>query len=452
MSLVSRCLPFLGAIVASFVVYAALTPAHANSKYAAYVVHADSGDVLFSRYSNARRYPASLTKVMTLYILFEKLERGEYTLDTKLKVSTRSAGQPPSKLGLKPGSTITVREAIGALIVKSANDVAATVAENVSGSEWRFARLMTSKARSLGMARTTFRNASGLPNSRQITTARDMSILARRVMQDFPQYFPMFEMKSFSYNGRTYSTHNGLLKTLNGVNGIKTGYTRRSGFNLITSIDRDGDKLIGVVLGGRSSRSRNAHMQKIINEAYAQIKRNPLKIAALHRDTPEPRLKPTLIAQNPVLGAPTLAGNEELQIEIASVASQIMMSSTDDAMGELIAAADSDDLNAGEYARLGAVTAQDGFVGEGDRESLNELNWIVQIGAYSTKSLAQKELEEAARRADLTDRDRIVAPSIRSDGSTLYRARFQKLTEIDAALMCDALKAKEIACFVREIE
>ena len=172
-------------------------PASANSKYAALVVHADSGDVLFNRYSTSRRYPASLTKMMTLYLLFEAMEAGELSADSKLKVSARAAGQPPSKLGVKSGSTIDVDTAIRALVVKSANDVAVVVSENLGGSEWRFAKTMTSKARKLGMSRTTFRNASGLPNSKQITTAKDMSILGRRLVQDFPQYFHYFSIKRF---------------------------------------------------------------------------------------------------------------------------------------------------------------------------------------------------------------------------------------------------------------
>ena len=180
-------------------------PASANSKYAAYVVHAESGDVLFNRYSTSRRYPASLTKMMTLYLLFEELEAGNITLKTKLKVSKTANGQPPSKLGLKAGSTIDVETAIQALVVKSANDVAVVVAEKISGSEWRFAQKMTARARSMGMRRTTFRNASGLPNSKQRTTARDMAILGRRVMQDFPQYWHYFSAKKFSWNGKTYS-------------------------------------------------------------------------------------------------------------------------------------------------------------------------------------------------------------------------------------------------------
>ena len=169
--------------------FGTLTPAAANSKYAAFVVHADSGDILFDRYSTGTRYPASLTKMMTLYLLFDELEAGRLTLDSKINISAHAAGQPPSKLGVTSGSTIDVETAIEALVVKSANDVAAAVAEQISGSEWRFAKKMTAKARELGMYSTTFRNASGLPNSKQVTTARDMAALSRRLIQDHEKYF-----------------------------------------------------------------------------------------------------------------------------------------------------------------------------------------------------------------------------------------------------------------------
>lgn len=438
-------------VLAAALAFAA-SPANANSKYAAYVVHAESGDVLFDRYSTARRYPASLTKMMTLYLLFEKLEAGEYSLDTKLKVSARAAGQPPSKLGVRGGSTIDVKTAIEALVIKSANDVAVVVAENMAGSEWRFAQEMTAKARRLGMSRTTFRNASGLPNSKQITTARDMAILGRRVMQDFPQYFPYFAQKSFSYNGRTYSTHNSLVKSYDGADGIKTGYTRGSGFNLVTSATKRGESLIGVVLGGRSSYTRDRHMREILDQGFAKIRSNPALIAALHRRTPAPRLKPSLIQIAAKEGAPTVGGDAALQAEIAAAAAALAAPTSQaladlDNVGALIAAA-SDDFNEYERNRIALAATAEGFLGEGDRERPDEFAWGVQIGAYSTKALAQSELETAARRGGLLERDRAVLPTPRPDGRTLYRARFRALTEIEATLACASLKDEGVSCFV----
>ncbi|MEO1251156.1 MAG: D-alanyl-D-alanine carboxypeptidase family protein [Pseudomonadota bacterium] len=424
------------------------TPAHANPKYAAFVVHADSGDVLFDRYSTARRYPASLTKMMTLYLLFEALEAGELSLDSKMKVSRTAAGQPPSKLGVAAGSTIDVDTAIQALVIKSANDVAVVVAEQLAGSEWRFAQKMSAKARALGMRSTTFRNASGLPNRRQVTNARDMAVLGQRVLQDFPQFFHYFSAQSFTYNGRTYATHNRLMKSFDGVNGIKTGYTRASGFNLVTSAEKDGQRLIGVVLGGRKSWSRDRHMRDIIETAFADIAKNPQRLAALHRNKPSPRLKPTLAIerQGPLIASATVAGDEALRQEIASAA--LSLSDGDkDALGALIAAADSDDFNAFQRARLASVPSPDGFIGEGDLEPVDGFSWDVQIGAYSTKSLAQSELEAAALKGGLAERDRAILPTVRADGSILYRARFRRLSEIEATLACTGLKQAGMNCF-----
>jgi D-alanyl-D-alanine carboxypeptidase len=448
MGWVFRCVIILGAMLALAGIFSA--PAHANSKYAAYVIHADTGDVLFDRYSTARRYPASLTKMMTLYLLFEELDAGELTLQSKLKVSARAAGQPPSKLGLKAGSTIDVETAIEALVVKSANDVAAVVAEHISGSEWRFAKKMTAKARSLGMSRTRFRNASGLPNSKQVTTARDMAVLGQRVVQDFPQYYHYFSAKSFTWGGRTYASHNRLVKTYSGADGIKTGYTRRSGFNLVTTAVKGDNRLIGVVLGGRTSRSRDKHMRNILNKGFASIKRKPTLVAALYRKTPAPRIKPTLLARLEQDATDAAAKKDQLRREImtAALVQPTIAPPADDRLGVLIAAADTDDFNEFERTRFAALDGDEGFVGEGDRQYVNEFSWTVQIGAYSTKQLAQEELEAAAIKGGLTNRTRAVIPAPRADGTTLYRARFMNLSEIEAAAACAGLDDKGVSCFV----
>lgn len=460
MSSVLRCVVGLTSLLLAAAFSA--SPAIANSKYAAFVVHADSGDVLFDRYSTGRRYPASLTKVMTLYLLFEELEAGKVTLNTKLKISKRAAGQPPSKLGLKAGSTITVEDAIEALVVRSANDVAVVVAEHIAGSEWKFAQQMTTRARALGMRRTTFRNASGLPNSKQVTTARDMATLAKRVSQDFPQYFHYFQKTRFSWNGRTYRTHNKLVGSFDGATGLKTGYTRRSGFNLATTAERDGHRLIGIVLGGRSGVTRDRHMRDIMNRAYANIKKRPTLVAALHRKKPTPRMKPTLLVKLEAEKAvPTIANNEALRNEIKLAAASISEGPspkpaqpsasevTFDTLGMLIAStAQSDDFNEFERNRLSSLISDTGLVGEGDLESLLEAQWSVQIGAYSSKALAQKELEEAVFKGGLMDRARTVTPTKQDDGAYLYRARITALTENEANNACEALKRKKVTCFV----
>lgn len=242
--------------------------AEARGKFAALTVDARTGKILFDSDSNGLRHPASLTKMMTLYVLFEDLKAKRISLSTPLRVSKRAASMAPSKLGLKPGSTITVQQAIYALVIKSANDAAATVGENLGGSESAFAQRMTRTARRIGMSRTTYVNASGLPNPRQITTARDQATLGLRLMRDFPQYYPYFRATKFTFNGRVIKTHNRLLGRFPGTDGIKTGYINASGYNLVSSSRRGDKRLVGVVLGGRSGASRDAYMASMLTKAF----------------------------------------------------------------------------------------------------------------------------------------------------------------------------------------
>jgi D-alanyl-D-alanine carboxypeptidase len=234
--------------------------------YSEIVYDVNAGKVLTATNPDALRHPASITKVMTLYLLFEQLERGKLTLDSDLDVSSHAAAQSPSKLGLRPGSTIEVEDAIRAIVTRSANDVAVTIGENIAGSEPAFAELMTNKAHALGMSRTTFRNASGLPNAEQFTTARDLVVLGRAVQERFPQYYRYFSTRSFEYRGQVIGNHNHLLGRIEGVDGIKTGYTRDSGFNLLTSAKSNGRRVIAVVLGGRSGRQRDDQVASLLEE------------------------------------------------------------------------------------------------------------------------------------------------------------------------------------------
>ncbi len=243
----------------------------AQARYASIVIDYDTGRVLHESNADTRNYPASLAKMMTLYLAFEALERGDITLDKKLKVSRRAAGMPAAKLGLKRGETITVKNAILALITKSANDAAVVVAEALGEKETRFARMMTRKAKALGMKRTQFRNASGLPNRRQLSTARDMATLARALIRDFPKYYRLFATKEFVYKGKRYRNHNRLLRKYAGADGIKTGYIRASGFNLAASVSRNGRRLIAVVFGGKTPRSRDRHIAKLLDRGFAKL-------------------------------------------------------------------------------------------------------------------------------------------------------------------------------------
>ncbi len=245
------------------------SPAYA--KYASFVMDSKTGRVLHSINADTRNYPASLTKMMTLFMLFEAIERKEISLNSKMRVSRRATWQPPSRLGLKRGSSIRVEDAIYALVTKSANDVAVVVAEALGGSELGFAKKMTKRAQQIGMTRTTFRNASGLPNRGQLSTARDMATLGNELWKRFPKYYKYFKTQKWSYKGRTYRNHNKLMKKYDGMDGIKTGYIRASGFNLVSSVNRGGHRLIGVVFGGQTSKARNKIMEKILDRAYRKV-------------------------------------------------------------------------------------------------------------------------------------------------------------------------------------
>lgn len=242
-----------------------------NNKYAAIITDAATGEVLFERNSSKPLHPASLTKVMTLLLLFEAMENGSVRLNDRISVSQHAASQQPSKLGLNAGSSIRVEDAILAVVTKSANDMAVAIGEHLAGSESRFAAKMTQRAHDIGMTRTTFVNASGLHSPQQISTARDMAILARYIIIRYPNYYRYFGTKQFTYRGKTMTNHNRLMNTYPGMDGFKTGFVNASGFNLIASAKRDGRRLIGVVFGGKSWKSRNDHMASLLNNGFAKM-------------------------------------------------------------------------------------------------------------------------------------------------------------------------------------
>src|SRR6201991_4958732 len=235
-----------------------------SPKFASIIVDGNSGSVLQATSPDGIRQPASLTKIMTLYLLFERLESGKMKLDTEMPVSQHAADQDPTKLNLRAGQTIRVEDAIKGLVTRSANDAAVVIAEAIGGDEDDFAQMMTRKARSLGMSRTVYRNANGLPNDEQVTTARDQATLGRAIQERFPRYYRYFSTVTFNYHGQSIRNHNHLLGEVEGVDGIKTGYTRASGFNLVTSIRRGNRHLIGVVMGGRSAGSRDATLRNLL--------------------------------------------------------------------------------------------------------------------------------------------------------------------------------------------
>ncbi len=265
-----------------------------NPPYAAIVVDGNSGEVLHAAAADAKRHPASITKIMTLYLLFERLEAGKLKLDTRLKVSEHASDQSPTKLGLKEGRTIEVEDAILGLVTRSANDAAVVIAEAIAGDEDDFAKMMTRKARALGMKHTVYKNASGLPNREQVTTARDQARLGRAIQERFPKYYRYFSRRSFTFRGKSIRNHNHLLGEVPGVDGIKTGYIHDSGFNLVASLHHDKRYLVAVVLGGKSSGARDARMRSLL-EKYVK-KASTKHTAPLIAEMPVPDNEPIHVA------------------------------------------------------------------------------------------------------------------------------------------------------------
>ena len=279
-------------------------PARASERYAAIVMDARTGEVLLDDHAEEMRYPASLTKMMTLYMVFDALQRGEISLNTRLTASRNATRQPPSRLGLRCSrrrgcDSINVDQAIRAIAVQSANDVATMVAERLGGSEARFAAAMTARARTLGMTETRFVNASGLPDPLHHSTARDLAVLAQALWRDFPQYYGYFQTESFSWGRRSSRNHNHLLGQVQGLDGIKTGYTRSSGFNLATSTERGGHRVIVVVLGGESAAARDSQVSYLIDGAFEEYARrsdpNAAQFAGLPTRRLDVRLAPSVL-------------------------------------------------------------------------------------------------------------------------------------------------------------
>lgn len=300
------------ALVAGTLLTLGMTFTATAEKYASIVIDLETDEVLHARHADAPRYPASLTKAMTLYMLFDAMKSGEVKLYERLPVSRAAASQPPSSLRLRAGNTITTKDAINALITKSANDVAVVVAERLGGTEQRFATLMTAKAESMGMTSTVFKNASGLPNAQQLSTARDMSVLAERLLEDHADYYGYFANTKFSWGRANYRNHNKLIGKVSGVDGIKTGYTRASGFNLMASAKRRGRRVVAIMFGGSTARSRDQHVSDLIEAAYKSFEDSDqapeLRVRMSFNDV-QPPIDPDGAAM-PVLNGRVFGANE----------------------------------------------------------------------------------------------------------------------------------------------
>jgi D-alanyl-D-alanine carboxypeptidase (penicillin-binding protein 5/6) len=392
--------------------------AASQTKYAAMVVDARSGEVHYAKHADSPRYPASITKVMTLYLTFEALASGKLRLEDRVPFSPHAAAQSPTKLGVRPGDSISVSEAIQAMTTLSANDAAVAMAEKLGGTESRFAALMTLRAQELGMQNTHFANANGLPDSRQLTTARDIAILSRAAMRDYPQYYGYFSQKSFVFRGRYINNHNHLLGSVPGVDGLKTGFTNASGYNIAISGVRDNRRLIVVVMGGPTTASRDQNAEDLLLTGFDVMRRRGMgeKITvAQNLFEPEPT--------GPVVRGGVEQGDADqdgLKIELASAP-------------------------ASRAGRVDIVQPRNAKPAAKEEPKKAKSRWAVQVGAFKSKSDAREQIALVNKRFGDKFDGATGAADKQGKG---YRAVFSGFTENDAKGACKALKAKRLACMV----
>ncbi|THK40034.1 D-alanyl-D-alanine carboxypeptidase [Ensifer sp. MPMI2T] len=463
-------------LAGAIAVLALSAPANANPKYAGIVVDAKTGKVLYGEDADELRYPASLTKMMTLYLTFEALEAGRISKSTPVPFSKNASAEPPSKLGVRAGKSITVEQAILSLVTRSANDAATALGELLGGSEQRFARMMTNKARALGMTQTTYRNANGLPNPDQKTTARDQARLGIALRQHFPQYYDYFSTRSFRFGKQTIGNHNRLLGNVRGVDGIKTGYTRASGFNLVTSAQLDGRSIVAVVLGGTSGGARDAQMRKLVAKympaasrrgggnliaeaptaeppvaavAQAEVKPAAASVAvasaAMHLPNTGPvpdfrysgesssRMEMAYATTQPASDNPVLTGKiapNTLEAQSAKLAAQPASADVDTQITNSVAA---------------KAEAQ-------PEEQAQPQGWVIQIGATPDKAQAMTLLGNAKEKGGKTLRNATpFTVAFSNGGGQVYRARFGGFDDQDKAVnACKVLKKKGFSCWASQ--
>ncbi|MGA7676537.1 MAG: D-alanyl-D-alanine carboxypeptidase [Rhizomicrobium sp.] len=437
------------------------------AKDAALIVDGETGKILYARNAEAERHPASLTKMMTLYLLFDALKSGQVTLATPLAFSSHAASQKPTNLHISAGEMIQVDTAIKAIVVRSANDVAVAVAEALGGTESHFAELMTAKARALGMRNTFYHNASGLPDPMQITTASDLAILARHLAYDYPQYFHYFAAMDFNFRGIHYVGHDNLLGRYDGADGMKTGYTAASGFNLVSSVVRGGSHVIGVVLGGRTAQRRDKEMINLLNDTFAKVERDPMLVA--HAQVPW-----LTVAQNTVPYAPVGPAQQNFAAALPGASGSASDADDEDAAESR---SDDEDTSNAVVAPPAPKPQQPTVVasyqprpvkptipkpvlrpevGEGDIGDsgtplplLSVHDWTIQIGAFTDLTQARSQLAAYAEKSMdiLGQAQRIVVPFQSIDGHLLYRARFGPFLEREARQVCARLTERGQTCF-----
>ena len=420
----------LMALSAAVLLLSAPVASFAGSAY--FIMDAKTGKVLASSNADDLNHPASLTKMMTLYLTFEAIHRGKLSWNTRIPVSSAAAAKPPTKLGLRPGSTVSVREAVDGMIIKSANDAAAAMGEALGGSENGVARLMTQKARELGMRRTVFMNASGLPNMQQVTTARDMSTLAVALINNYPQEYRLFSQASFNYRGQYVRGHNNLMYRYEGMDGIKTGYTNASGFNIVSAVRSGNRRVIGVVMGGATARGRDALMASLLD-------RNVSKASSVSTSR--------LVA--------SIGNVRTKQVEVASASDDVAVdidAQTTATTRKRIEVVPAVPL---AYAATSNVTvpmdrpvAMDEIMNAGKPAASG--GWQVQIAATPTAQAAKDLLSAAKSKAgNALANASPYTEAVGKGSSTVYRARFTGFSSRDDAnSACAALKRKDFDCLM----
>ncbi len=439
----------------------------ANSRYAGIVVDANSGNVLYSENADRLQYPASLTKMMTLYLTFEALEQGRIRLDTAVPFSAHASGQAPTKLGVRPGGTISVEQAILGLVTLSANDASTALGELLGGTEDRFAQIMTAKAHALGMTRTTYRNANGLPNTAQMTTARDQARLGIALRQHFPQYYGYFSTQSFKFGNRIIRSHNRLVGSVRGVDGIKTGYTRAAGFNLVSSVQVDGKSIVGVVLGGASTPARDTQMRNLIASYLPKASTrggSANLVAQAPKISSEPVI-PVTAAKSEVASVggvdlppsgPTPDSRQQAASAQVAYTATSSTKSDNPLLQEMPAPTKVKTQPIKQAAVASAAPAQAYVPPEQGDTSVDTLTtastptpqpsgWVVQIGISSTKDGAMGLLDGAKAKGGKALRSAKPLAVAYSGG---YRARFGGFDEQrDAVNACNALKRSGVKCW-----
>ena len=451
-----------------------------NARYAAIVVDAQSGEVFYAQRADSARYPASLTKIMTLYMAFDALAHGTLKPTDQIVMSARATSQAPVKVYLRPGDTIDVDTAMRLIALYSANDLAVALAEKIGGTEERFAAMMTIKAQDLGMTQTRFVNANGLPDPRQLSSARDLAVLARAVMRDYPQYYDYFNLPSQEFRGRTYVNHNPL-RSMPGIDGMKTGFTNAAGYNLVASGVRNNHRLIAVMLGGSNKTQRREHVTALMNTGFDVIARRDrgekIEIAqneftramdaeARMPDSPQPY---TILADNgQVVGGnsplsdaqlrETLAGSEQANasdIDVqrtsatikAPAVAQTLSAATNTAAlvkkpGTKVAVADKPATAKSKKAELADKTKD----AKGKKKKDPTAVYAIQIGAFKDKSLASDWAKKM--KSKFSDHLSSGTTDISKNDNGWYRTRFVTLTKAQASAACKDISAKHLDCMV----